>query len=69
MNKILSLKEYREKENLTQKHLAFISEISYLDLVKYEEGFQDLPQDRAMIFASILHCDYRELMGVEKDGK
>ncbi len=61
------LQQYRNKFKYGLGFLSFVSEIDFIDLVKYEEGYNEIPVAEAMILASFLKCDYRELMGVEKN--
>lgn len=69
VNKISLMENLRVNAGLSLDELSFRSEIIYSDIVKFENGFIDIPEDKALILSSFLKCDYRELMGVEKSGK
>lgn len=57
------LQQYRNKFKYGLGFLSFVSEIDYTEFVKFDDGYKDIPKREAMILASFLKCDYRELMG------
>src|SRR6266567_807612 len=58
----VALRAYRNREGLTQKRLAELTDIPLHQIGEMENGKRSIGNDRARILAEALHCDYRQLL-------
>lgn len=57
------LHRLRTMRKLTIRELSEISEVMYQDVIDYDRGFKDIPEQHGLILSSILGCDFKYLMG------
>jgi len=58
----VALRAYRNREGLTQKRLAQLTDITQRQISEMENGKRSIGNDQARILAEALHCDYRQLL-------
>lgn len=64
-----SLERIRKEQGLTQKELAYLSNVSIDTIKSYEGKRRDInliALKNAVALADVLHCDVRDLMNTDK---